>query len=99
MANSSSFLFSPVSPASILKPLLDDLFAGMNIDHPEQPWPRIDELMGNMGRPDHDVPSLHLSRCVTEGKSSPTFLHHKDLFIGMDVQSRTPAGLSLNPEK
>src|SRR5690349_10127070 len=106
MNSSSSFFaivsldeFNPASPVSLLKPLLDDLFAGMNVDHLEQPRPRIDELMGNMSWSDHDVPFLYFFGDVTQGKGCPTFLHDKDLFIRMNMQAGPLTRLRLNPEK
>jgi hypothetical protein len=42
-----------------LKPFCDNLGTGMNVDLPQRSLTRIDELVGNTSRPDHDMPAIH----------------------------------------
>ncbi len=44
---------------SLLKPSRDDLFTRMDVDHLERPVTRILELVGRVGRRNHDLPTAH----------------------------------------
>jgi hypothetical protein len=83
----------------VLKPFCDDLSTGMNSDLPKCSFARIDELVGNACRPDHNVPTIYFYRVITHSKGCMSLQDHKDLFIRMLVQFRTLARRSLHPEK
>jgi hypothetical protein len=71
----------------------------MNVDLPQRSLAGINELVGNAGRPDHDVPPIHFYRVTTHGKGGMALQDHEDLFIRMLVQFGTLARGSLHPEK
>src|SRR6266568_5278197 len=71
----------------------------MNGDLLEHPLTRIDELVGNASRRDHNMPAIHFYRALTDSKGGMTLLYHKDLFIRVLAQPGTTARGSLHPEK
>jgi len=71
----------------------------MNGDLPKSILARIDELVGNVCRPYHDVPTIHFYRVITYGKGSVTLQYHKDLFIRVLMQLGALARGCLHPEK
>src|SRR5260221_11005447 len=71
----------------------------MNGDHEQYALTGIDELVGNLGRPDQDVPPLHFWGVLPDSEGGVTLLDHKDLWIGVDMQPGTFARLRLHPEK
>src|SRR5437762_10218000 len=71
----------------------------MNVDLPQRSLAGIDELVRNASRPDHDVPVIYLYRMIPHGKGGMALQDHKDLFIGMLVQSGALTRRRLHPEK
>ena len=71
---------------SLFQPLGNEVIACVNRDLAESLSARVDELVGNACRHDHDLTAADLDPVVASGEGSGTLQDHKDFLIRMRVE-------------
>jgi hypothetical protein len=84
---------------SVLDSRSDGLWTRMKSDYPQDPLASVAELVRHIGWPDHDVSSSDFYRALPQSKGGLALQDHKDLCIGVEVESRAFIRGELHPEK
>ncbi len=88
-----------IASRSILKPVCDELSAGMDVNLPQLSITRIHELMGNARGYNDDLACVRFKRGGAYRESNRAFLYDENFLIGMLMQPYSAPGRHVNPNK